>query len=68
MTCPKCASLMVSEEFTDYQQTGQYTFTGWRCVSCGLILDPVILGHLTERNREQKVASSKEVLAEVGSS
>ena len=67
MKCLKCGSLMVSEEFTDYQQTGPYSFTGWRCLSCGLILDPVILDHLALYKEAEKPALFKEILAEVGS-
>ena len=71
MKCLKCGSIMVSEEFKDYQQTGAYTFTGWRCLSCGLILDPVIMDHhLAQRKNEAKpdLISDliKEELAEVG--
>lgn len=45
MRCPKCKNLMVSERFADYAQSGDITFWGWRCLSCGLILDRTILAH-----------------------
>jgi hypothetical protein len=51
MKCPKCENLMVAERFTDYQQSGEINFIGWRCLSCGLILDPMIL-----LNRNQRIS------------
>lgn len=52
MKCPKCDNLMVPERFADYEQSGEMSFTGWRCVSCGLILDPTILLHRGARDRK----------------
>jgi hypothetical protein len=53
---------MASEEFTDYQQTGPSTFSGWRCLSCGLILDPVIIDHLARHHDEERLSLFKETL------
>ena len=39
MKCDRCGSVMVYERF--YGSGEQ--FTGWRCISCGEILDQVIL-------------------------
>jgi hypothetical protein len=39
MKCHRCGSVMVYERF--YGPGGN--FLGWRCVSCGEILDEVIL-------------------------
>lgn len=42
---------MVHERFYDYlDETGKYQFNGWRCLVCGDIVDPVILG-----NRKSKI-------------
>ena len=44
--CPKCKGLMVFERFYDYQDdTGKTSFSGWRCLTCGKILDPLIDAH-----------------------
>ncbi|HXN05477.1 MAG TPA: hypothetical protein VN944_00260 [Nitrospiria bacterium] len=52
MKCPKCDGLMVFESFYDFQDdTGRNRFPGWRCLSCGKILDPLI-----EANRRKRVA------------
>lgn len=66
MKCPKCSNLMVPEDFTDYQQTGRSTFTGWRCLSCGLILDPVIIDHLARHQEEQHQPDLKKTFAGAG--
>jgi hypothetical protein len=46
---------MVHEEFNDYLETGYYSFTGWRCLSCGKILDPLIDSH--QKNRISPLVS-----------
>jgi hypothetical protein len=41
MTCQRCGGFMIIERFQDIQdQTGQITFQGFRCVSCGEVIDP----------------------------
>jgi hypothetical protein len=50
MTCPRCTGVMLPERFQDIKDdSGQISFYGWRCVSCGEILDPVIM-----RNRQRR--------------
>ncbi len=47
--CARCGGLMVVEHYIDLQDdTGQIGLTAWRCMSCGEVIDPVIL-----RNRER---------------
>lgn len=42
--CTRCRGLMVREHFIDlFDDTGQLSFNGWRCVCCGNVLDPVIV-------------------------
>ena len=45
MNCPRCHSIMVEERFQDLQETGEIHFFGYRCLSCGEILDPLIAEH-----------------------
>ncbi len=55
MHCGRCRGLMVADRFTDLlDETGQITFGGWRCVSCGEIVDPVIV---TNRMRTHEPSS-----------
>lgn len=46
MTCHRCGGLMLTEQYDDLQDYTQHAgFTGWRCVNCGAVLDPVIAGN-----------------------
>jgi len=37
---------MIVDSFTDLlDDTGQFRFSGWRCVACGEIVDPVIVSN-----------------------
>ena len=65
MKCPKCENLMVPERFADYQQSGEFNFIGWRCISCGLILDPLILLNRTQNKPEGVTKPVKKALAGV---
>lgn len=47
MTCLRCEGLMVHEKFEDLDGlwSSDHEFTGWRCLNCGAIVDPVIAAH-----------------------
>ena len=46
MNCPRCKGVMAQEVFEDIlDDTGNLSFPGWRCLTCGEILDPVIANH-----------------------
>ena len=48
MKCHRCNGIMVQDIFEDMSDdTGSLSFPGWRCITCGEVLDPVIA-----RNRE----------------
>jgi hypothetical protein len=52
--CRRCGGFMVADRFYDWlSDSGRLEFEGARCISCGDILDPVILAH---RNRSFKSA------------
>lgn len=54
MDCPRCRGLMIQEVFENlWGDTGALSFQGWRCLSCGEILDSVITN-----NRMSPPASS----------
>ncbi len=43
MDCPRCKGVMFPETFEDLlDDTGHINFKGWRCLTCGEILDPLI--------------------------
>ncbi len=52
MRCSRCSGAMANEYFQDMRDdTGRLSFFGWRCLTCGEILDPVIMS-----NRKNKPA------------
>jgi hypothetical protein len=52
--CPRCHNWMVEETFVDRETSPSVSsFTGWRCLICGEILDPIILQNRTLRPEPQ---------------
>lgn len=45
MQCRRCHGLMVIDHFIDIENTGHLWLCGWRCVSCGDVVDPEIIEH-----------------------
>jgi hypothetical protein len=46
MRCTKCGGLMVADNLIDIKESGiPRWMKGWRCVSCGNIVDPLIQKH-----------------------
>jgi hypothetical protein len=46
MQCSRCDGLMVSDHFLDIKESSQPMWMrGWRCLSCGNVIDPLILKH-----------------------
>ncbi len=44
MTCQRCHGLMVQDHLLDLEEAyGRLWIEGWRCVSCGDIVDPLII-------------------------
>jgi uncharacterized Zn finger protein len=47
MTCMRCQGCMAKDHFIDLLESAESVWmTGWRCLNCGNVLDPVM-----ERNR-----------------
>lgn len=45
MRCLRCQGCLVPERLVDLlDDTGQLHCDGWRCLNCGAILDPLVLG------------------------
>ncbi len=49
MECPRCQGAMVVDHFVDMATSGEIWMPGWRCLTCGEIVDPLI-----ENNRQQQ--------------
>lgn len=46
MECTRCGGLMIDDNLIDIQESSvPMWMKGWRCVSCGNIVDPLILRH-----------------------
>ena len=46
MECTRCDGLMVADNLIDMQESSiPMWMKGWRCVSCGNIIDPLIQRH-----------------------
>lgn len=46
MQCTRCDGLMVSDSLIDMEESSiPMWMKGWRCISCGNIVDPLILRH-----------------------
>lgn len=43
MKCTKCDGLMIYEKFLDMGESSHYFFYGWRCITCGTIVDSTIM-------------------------
>lgn len=54
--CQRCNSLMAFDKFYGEESC----FFGWRCVSCGDILDPVILLHRLSRDPNLAIPENEE--------
>ena len=67
MRCPRCDGLMVREKFEDLGGLGSsnHEYTGWRCINCGAIVDPLIATYL--RLTSQAAASNPTLTTVQGS-
>ena len=46
MTCQRCDGLMVREQYDNLEfDSAGYEISGWRCLNCGAIVDPLIATH-----------------------
>jgi len=57
MTCTRCGGLMVRDRFYDMLDT-DIGMVAWRCISCGDIVDPVVLAN---RRRHLSKAVAREM-------
>ncbi len=60
MDCPRCHGVMALERFSDlYDETGQLCFMAWRCLTCGEVIDPVIVKNRRHRPPASAPARSR---------
>ena len=54
MTCPRCAGLMVREQYDNLEfDSAGYEISGWRCLNCGAIVDALIETHHRPANKTE---------------
>jgi hypothetical protein len=54
MTCQRCGGLMVREQYDNLEfDSAGYEISGWRCLNCGAIVDPVIAVHHQPANKTE---------------
>ncbi len=54
MKCERCGGLMLMEQFYDFRDdTAEFEFSGWRCLVCGEIVDPLLVGNLHGSARKE---------------
>lgn len=59
MTCHRCHGLMVVDHFIDMEETGALWLRGWRCVTCGEVVDPTIMRHrMRQQSRFSRMAKA----------
>jgi len=61
MNCSRCRGLMVEDHFLDFAGTFGHMWTsGYRCMNCGHVHDPVIAQHHQARQKQVLVVPSGE--------
>ncbi len=67
MECPRCQGVMVSDRFEDVaDEAGAMKFSGWRCIICGEILDPVISANRQSHHEPLLGRSRKKFATQLG--
>ncbi|GJL53820.1 MAG: hypothetical protein NPIRA02_09520 [Nitrospirales bacterium] len=46
---------MVTDYFLDMEDSGDVWMSGWRCLSCGEVVDPLILQHREAQQAHQEL-------------
>ncbi len=61
MSCSRCQGLMVKEHFLDFDGTiGHMWASGYRCMNCGNVHDPIIEQHRRSRPEPVLTVSTDE--------
>jgi hypothetical protein len=67
MRCSRCKGQMNLEDFQDIRDdTGKFSFQGWRCLICGEVFDPIIQAHRKQSVPPMNSRVSKKKIHGVG--
>ena len=58
MHCTRCHGTMVMDYFLDMEDSGEVWMPGWRCITCGEVIDPLILKHRQAQQAQQEVVGA----------
>ena len=62
MICGRCRGLMVPDQRLDIPGAREVSVWSWRCVSCGQIIDPVVLKNRALQRVRPRVRPAAEVI------
>ena len=66
MPCSRCRGMMVEDHSYDfYVDYGHLSMGAWRCVSCGNVVDPLILKNRQMRKSQKEKSYQSRVLFEI---
>jgi hypothetical protein len=65
MTCKRCHGLLVQDQCYDLLDDS-FSLRAWRCISCGNLIDSVILKN--QQEQEARLATPRQVTRLVGAS
>jgi hypothetical protein len=67
MNCSRCQGLMIRDHFLDFDGTiGHMWASGYRCMNCGNVHDPVIEGHRLAKKQQGLVLQQSELSQKQG--
>ena len=63
MTCTRCQGCMAKDHFLDLMESAESVWmTGWRCLNCGNVLDPVMERNRLGRGMAAVVSTTRELV------
>ena len=61
MQCQRCQGVMVIDYFVDLEASNEVWMPGWRCLSCGEVIDPLIANHRQRQKAQPDLLGTEQV-------